>query len=117
MEEVLEWFNYHCARRQTNLCDLVAKLPQCLFLAVHKFCAASEECCEQSYGSVRIKICYWMLSHMNRIRMITAMYVSSVDLLSVHNARIWHGGQLHKRPWRSTKLSKLKGGCFPRTIR
>ena len=36
-------------------CDLVAKLPQCWSLAVHKFCAASEECCEQGYGSVCIK--------------------------------------------------------------
>ena len=77
---------------------LHAKLAQCLSLAVHKFCAAGEECCEQSYGLVRMKICYWMLSHMNRIRMIAAMYVSSVDLLSVHNARIWHGGQLDERP-------------------
>jgi len=91
-------------------CDLVAKLPQCLFLAVHEFCAAGEECCEQGYGSVGMKICCWVLSHMNQIRMIAAMYVSSVDLLLVHNAKIWHGGQLHERPQRTTKLSKLEAG-------
>ena len=34
---------------------LHAKLPQCLSLAVHKFCAAGEECCEQSYGLVILK--------------------------------------------------------------
>ena len=39
-----------------------------------------------------------------QIKMIAAMYVSSADLISVHYARILHGGQLHV------------GGCLPGTI-
>ena len=39
-----------------------------------------------------------------------SMYVSSADLLSVHYARILHGGWLHGGPQKTTKLSKLVSG-------
>ena len=45
-----------------------------------------------------------------RIKMITAMYVSSADLILVHYTRILHGGRLHGGP---QKLSKLGVGACP----
>ena len=77
---------------------LVAKLPQCLLLEVCEFRAASEEHCKRGYGWVGAKLCYRMLRRPKRIRMITAMYVSSADLLSVHYAKIMNGARLHRGP-------------------
>ena len=40
------------------------------------------------------------------------MYVSSADLLSIHYTIIQHGGWLHRGPQKTTRLSKLGGGCL-----
>ena len=36
-------------------CGLIANLPKCLSLVVHKFCTADEERCEKGYGWVSAK--------------------------------------------------------------
>ena len=61
-------------------CGLIARLPQRSLLAVCEFCAASEEC----YRQVFAKLWCRMLLCLKRIRTITAMYVNSVNLLSIH---------------------------------
>ena len=78
--------------------SLLAEFPQCSSLAVCEFYAASEEHCKQDYGQVCAKLWCRMLWRLKHIKMVTSMYMSSADLLSVHYARILHGGQLHKGP-------------------
>ena len=62
----------------------VAKPLQCLSLTVHVFRTASEEYCKRGCGQVCAKLCCWMSWFLKFIRMITAMCVSSTDLLSIH---------------------------------
>jgi len=40
-------------------------------------------------------------SSLKCIRMTAAVYVNSVDLVSIHYARIYHGGRLHEEPQKS----------------
>ena len=41
----------YCAKSGLT-CSIVANLPKCLSLVVHKFCTADKEHCEQGYGQV-----------------------------------------------------------------
>ena len=68
--------------------SLIVKVLQRSLLAVCEFSATSEECCERGYEEVCAKLFWHMLWHVKYIRMIAAMYVSSVDPLSIHFTRI-----------------------------
>ena len=75
----------------------VAKLLQ-LSYTVYELYAASEERCERGYRQVCVELCCQMSWRLTRIKIISATYVSSVDLLSTICARIQHGVQLHGGP-------------------
>ena len=63
--------------------SLVAKLTQCLSLAVCKFCIASKEHCKQGYRLVCTKLCcqmsWWPEGHQN-----DPSYVHEANLLLIH---------------------------------
>ena len=83
---------------------LVAELPQCSLLAVCKCCAASEECCEQGYRLVCMKLSCSMLWHLKCIEQLHCVSVPTFNSLCKNLA--W---------WavRTTYLS-LKGGYVDR---
>ena len=60
------------------ICSRVDKLLQCSLLSVSKFRIASKKRCEQGYGWVCAKFCCRMSWQLKHIRMLAAMYVSSV---------------------------------------
>ena len=96
----------------------VVKLLQCSLLAVSEFHIASKEHCEPDNGRVCAEFCCrmsWCLK--KRIRMITAMYVSSVYFRFTTQEFSMIGGYINglKKPAR--EISKLGGGHLPGTIR
>ena len=66
-------------------CNLVAKLPQHLLLAVHKFRAASKERCKWGHERKCVNLWFWMSLYLKHIRTIA---VSTWAKFMIHYARI-----------------------------
>ena len=66
---------------------LVTELPQCSLLAVCKCCAASEECCEQGYRLVCMKLSCSMLWHLKCIKQ--SHCVSGLTFDSLRKNLVW----------------------------
>ena len=81
-----QWRKLYHARSELS-CGLFGKFTQHSLLAVCKFCAAGEERGNKA-TNVCVNLWCWMLCHLKCINMIAAMYVSSVDLLSIDYTRI-----------------------------
>ena len=92
--------------------QLVASLPSFYsiqsWLAVRKFRAAGEECCEQGHGQVCVNLMSWP---QKCLRTIAADLPSD----SLHQDLAWRA--VTWKTSKTKKLSKLGGGHLPGTIR